>query len=247
MKKQVKNPVFYFITLLFLSNINILKAQNEVNSKGKNISTRYFKTYIETSYDSKETVLKQGGRTYSSQSKYFKIYPSIAFTKINEKGRLFEMAFALQDLAYQEDLTENSIDSLNIREPTRGAEAFFLAIGSRFEWAWQVKSVGTSQLYFGVSTNPIFSFENIVPYTTATFPSYQYDLTTGFAVVPRWCWQLNDRILLDVNVPLTFAEIDLNHSYVGNPVLPTFAREKTELTGKFGLKPQLRMGFGVRF
>jgi hypothetical protein len=247
MKKQFNNALFYFILALFTINVNTLKAQTKLNPKDKNKTRCYFKTYLETSYDAKETIIKQGGRTFSNQSKYFKIYPSIAFTKINAKGRLFEMSFALQDLVHQDDLTENSIDSLNVRLPSRGAETFFLAIGSRFEWAWQVKNMGESQFYLGISTNPVFSYENVVPYTTASFPSYHYDLATGFSVVPRWCWQLTDKLLIDINLPLTFGEIDLNYSYTGDPTLPTFSREKTELKASFVLKPQLRIGFGLRF
>jgi hypothetical protein len=247
MKKQAKNALFYFILALFTFNSNVIKAQKNVDTKDKNKTTRYFKTYLETIYDSKETVKKQGGRTFSNQSKYFKIYPSIAFTKINSNGRLFEMSFALINLEQRNELSENRIDSLSIRLPTRGAETFSLTVGSRFEWAWQVKSTGISQFYFGISTNPVFTFENVIPYTTASFPSYQYDLTTGLSVVPRWCLQITDRLLIDVNIPLTFNEINLNYSYVGDPSLPEFAREKTELTSKFVLKPHLRIGFGVRF
>jgi hypothetical protein len=247
MKKQVKNALFYLFLVLITLKANSIKAQNTDDTINKNKSTRYFKAYLETFYDSKETILKEASRTFINQVKVFKIYPSIAFTKINSEGLLFEMSFALQNLEYKNDISENRIDSLSIRVPTRGAETFSLALGSRFEWAWQLKNTGTNQLYLGISANPTFSFENIVPYTTASFPSYQYDLTTGISIVPRWCWQLTDKLLMDVNIPFTFTEIDLNYSYVGDPSLPEFAREKTGLKSKFVIKPQLRIGFGVRF
>jgi hypothetical protein len=244
MKKQITKALFCF-TLFFLISSTI---QGQTKAKKKEDEVRkYLKVYLETRYESKQSLIRLGGRTLSSQLKYFKIYPSIAFAKINSDGRLFEMSFALINLEQRNDLSENRIDSLSIRLPTRGAETFSLAIGSRFEWVWQLKKAETHQLYLGISANPIFSFENVIPFTTASFPSYQYDLTTGLSVVPRWCWQLTDRLLIDVNVPLTLTEIDLNYSYIGDPVLPTFARTQTKLTSKFVLKPQLRIGFGVRF
>jgi hypothetical protein len=246
MKKQVGMAVFCFIFLSFSFNVNTLNAQTKTAKKGKTETTRYFKTYLETGYESKKTVLNQAGRSFTNQSKYFKIFPSVAFSKTHAEGRLFEMSFALQNLEYRDDISESTFDSINIKVPTRGAETFSLAIGSRFEWAWQMVNTNKSQLYLGVSANPVFSYENVVPYTTANFPSYQYDLTTGFSIVPRWCLQLTDRLLLDFNLPLTFWEVGINHSYFGNPVLPTFAREETETKTKFLLKPILRIGLGVR-
>lgn len=246
MKKQVTKALLCFTLFLLIFNLNTIHGQTKAEKKDDTVR-KYLKVYLETRYESKQSLISLGGRTISNQSKYFKIYPSIAFNKIHSDGRFFEMSFALQNLEYRNELSENRIDSLNIIQPTRGAETFSLAIGSRFEWAWQLKNGGTNQLYLGFSANPIFFYDNVVPFTTASFPSHQFDLTTGLSVVPRWCWQLTDRLLMDVNIPFTFTEIDLNYSYIGNPSLSTFAREKTELKSKFVLKPQLRIGFGVRF
>jgi hypothetical protein len=246
MKKQAKTVLFYFILLLLSSKINLSNAQTERKKNDKVGKIKYFKAYSETDYASEKNILSGSGRTITNQSKYFRIVPSLAFTKIRKYGRLFEMSFALQKLEFRDDISENAIDSLKIVEPTRGSKDFSLAIGSQFEWAWQMLNAQKSQLYLGVSTNPILSYDKSVPYTTANFPFYQYDLTTRFSIVPRWCVQLNDKFLLDFNIPLTFWEVDFKHTYTGNPILPTFVRTRTEAKTDFVLKPSLRIGFGVR-
>lgn len=245
--KKLFNKTLFCLIIGFLSfKTTMINAQNEQIKKDKKAVEKYLKVFLETNYDVSKSTTSAPFVTYSNQSKSLKIFPSFAFTKIHPKGRLFELSFALQDLEMKDDKSTIQNDTLNTNIPWRGTKTFLLAIGSRIESAWRINQVGNSLIYLGISTNPTFLYNNNLPYTTATFPSHQYVLTAGLSVVPRWILNLNDRFLIDINMPLTFLQGEISTSYYGNPVLPTYARTINEAKIDFLFKPQFKVGFGIK-
>jgi hypothetical protein len=245
MKKQINSVLFCIILGLFSFKTNIINAQNKGSKKDKKETTNYIKAYLESSFNEYSTVHNSTNLSYLTRLKKFSIYPSFAFSKIRQNSSLFEMSFALQDLEIRDDLVENRFDTIS-KIPERGEKVFSLAIGSRFEWAWRINQNEKHGFYVGVSENFTFTYYNITPYTTSSFPFYRYALTTGISIVPRWCWHLTDRFLMDVNVPIDFLQGGINYIYSGNPALPTFARNKDDIFANFVLKPQFRIGFGLK-
>jgi hypothetical protein len=67
MKKQVEMALFHFILLFLILKTDTLNAQTKNKKKDKTETTRYFKTYLETGYESKKTVLNQTGKSFTSQ------------------------------------------------------------------------------------------------------------------------------------------------------------------------------------
>jgi hypothetical protein len=247
MKKYLNKALLCFILVFIFLKTENVKAQNEVSKKEKNKTEKYLKVYLETSYESKMTTKKDNNYTNITQLKRFKVYPSFAFSKIKTNGRFFEMSFALKEMAYSDDISQIIPNNLpNTSVPERGSTSYDLAMASRFEWAWRLNQAVKHSFYVGVSGNPIFSYSNIVPYTTASFPSYKYALTAGLSVVPRWCYHLSDKLLIDVNTPMTFLQSEINYAHIGDPSLPTFARNTKQAFANFVFKPQFRIGFGVR-
>ncbi len=246
MKKPFNKIPFCFIVGLLLFKTTIVNAQNEQVKKDKKVVEKYLKVFLETNYVASKSTTNAPFVTYSNESKRLKIFPSFAYTKITPKGRLFELSFALQDLDLKDDKSTIQNDTLNSNIPWRGTKSLSLSFGSRIESAWRIIEKGHNQFYLGISTNPTFTFNNVLPYTTGAFPSHQYVLTTGLSIVPRWIWNLNNRFLVDINMPLTFLQGEISTSYYGNPVLPTYARTVNEAKVDFLFKPQFKVGFGVR-
>lgn len=246
MKKQFNKTLFCLIVGLLSFKTTIIYAQNEHIKKDKKAIEKYLKVFLETNYNVSKSTKKAPLETYYNQSKSLKIFPSFAFTKIHPKGRLFELSFALQNFEMKDDKSTIRNDTLNTNIPWRGAKTFSLAIGSRIESAWRINQLGKSLFYLGISTNPTFFYDNNLPYTTASFPSHKYVLTSGLSVVPRWILNLNDRFLIDINTPLTFLQGEISTSYYGNPVLPTYARTVNVAKVDFLFKPQIKVGFGVK-
>ncbi len=247
MEKQFNNALFCLILASFSPITNALYAQNKNAKKDKKETTKYLKVYLETSYEAEKTISQDNNYVNINEFKRFNIYPSFAFSKTKTNGRFFEMSFSLNNLEYSDNVTTTTpVSSPNITVSARGATSFSLAVGSRFEWAWRMLESEKSKFYVGISANPIFSYNKSVPYTTSSFPFYKFALTTNISIVPRWCWHLTDRLLLDVNVPLTFLQGEATYAYTANPVLPTFARTTNEVLANFVFKPQFRIGFGVK-
>lgn len=246
MKIQFNNALFCIILGFICFNTNTLNAQNKGSKKDKKQTTKYIKAFLESSFDEYSAIHNSTNLSYLTRLKKFSIYPSFAFSKIRQNGRLFEMSFALKDLENRDEFIEKKRIDTILTTPAIGETVFSLAIGSRFEWAWRIHQTEKHDFYVGISGNPTFSYYKTVPYTTASFPFYKYTLTTGISLTPRWCWHLTDRFLVDVNVPLTFLQGEFNHAYVGNPVLPIFARTTEGVLANFVFKPQIRIGFGIK-
>ncbi len=246
MKKQFNKTLFCLIVGLLSFKTTIIYAQNEQIKKDKKAIEKYLKVFLETNYNASKSTTNAPFVTYSNESKWLKIFPSFAYTKVRPKGRLLELSFALQNLDLKDDKSSIQNDTLNSNIPWRGTKTFSFAFGSRIESAWRIIEKGHNQFYLGISTNPTFDFNNVLPYTTATFPSHQYVLTSGLSIVPRWILNLNDRFLIDINMPLTFLQGEISTSYYGNPVLPTYARTVNVAKVDFLFKPQIKVGFGVK-
>lgn len=245
MKKQFNKILFCFVAGLFLFKTTMINAQNEPIKKNKKVAEKHLKVFLETNYEASKSTKSTTFATYTNESKRLKIFPSFAYTKITPKGRLFELSFALQDLDLKDDKSTIH-DTLNNNIPFRGAKSLSLSFGSRIESSWRIIEQENNQFFLGISTNPTFNFNNVSPYTTASFPSHQYVMTTGLSIVPRWIWHLNDKFLIDINMPLTFLQGEISTSYYGNPVLATFARTVNEAKIDFLFKPQIKVGFGVK-
>ena len=246
MKITFNKALFCFIVGLLSFKTTIINAQNEETKKGKKGVEKYLKVFLETNYDISKSYTISTLVTHNNESKSLKIFPSFAFTKIHPKGRLFEMSFAFQNFEMKDNKSTFQYDTLNSYTLLHGTKTFSLEFGSRIESAWRIIEKGHNQFYLGISTNPTFDFNNVTPYSTASFPSHQYALTSGLSIVPRWILNINNRFLIDINMPLTFLQGELSTSYYGNPVLATFARTVNVAKVDFLFKPQLKIGFGVR-
>ena len=246
MKKPFNNTLFYLIIALLSFKTTTINAQNEEVKKNKKVTEKFLKIFLETDYVTSKSTTIAHFITYSNESKRLKIFPSFTYSRMTPKARLFELSFALQNFDLKDDKSTIQNDTLNTNIPWRGTKTFSLAVGSRIESAWRIIERGHNQFYLGISTNPTFDFNNVLPYTTGTFPSHQYILTSGLSIVPRWIWNLNNRFLVDINMPLTFLQGEISTSYYGNPVLPIYARTINKAKVGFLFKPQFKVGFGVR-
>ena len=182
--------------------------------------------------------------------------PVVGFTKLKKKGSFYEVSLTHLNLTYDDDVTlhsifdtlSNTVTSQSI--PSRGAKAFKAHLGLRFEWAFPLffEKLGRFQPYIGVSTDPSVFYENIVPYTTAYYPTIAFEARNTVSFIPRAVFNVSSRLFLDLNVPISVFSMALTYNHESNPILPTYARTETDFTTKF-FQSQLnmRLGLGYKF
>jgi len=118
----------------------------------------------------------------------------------------------------------------------------------RFEWNYPIfkEKLGRFQPFLGISADPSVFYENIEPYSTATFPTIYFDARNTVSIIPRIQVSLSERLFLDLNVPISMFSSVVAFRYYGNPILPTYARRMTDFSTKF-LPSNLNIRLGLAY
>ncbi len=216
-----------------------------------------FKTYLtvlhEKKHDVKTDVINRITENTRTNTTFL---PVVGLTKLKKKGAFYEVSLTHLNFIHDDDLTlhsifdtaSNTVTSLSI--PSRGAKAFKAHVGLRFEWAFPLffEKLGRFQPYIGVSTDPSVFYENIVPYTTAYYPTIGFETRNTVSFIPRAVFNVSARLFLDLNVPISVFSMALTYNHVDNPILPTYARTETEFSTKlFPAQLNMRLGLGYKF
>ena len=239
---------------LFLLTLSLFAAQlfGQNTNKTKPVYRFGVKAYLNVSHENKYDRYTDDllYRTTVTTQKSTDVFPTFGFSKNKKKGRFYEISFTHFSFKHDDALTQHWLDTVNMTQiPSRGAKSNTAYVGMRYEWNFPVfyEKMGRFQPYIGVSTDPSVFFENIEPYTTATFPSIVFEARNTISVIPRAVANLSSRLFLDLNMPISVFSVAATYSYYGNPILPTYARSGTDFTTKF-FTPQfnIRLGLGYR-
>ena len=251
--KQNLRPPKWWVLLSFSMIAAQLFGQN---TNKKTPSYRFaVKTYLsvlrESKHDIKTDVSNRRTTTTRTTTTFL---PTLGFSKQKKKGSFYELSLTHFNITHDDDLTQNSLlDSSGhviLDIPSRGSETYKAHLGLRFEWAFPLffEKLGRFQPYIGVSTDPSVFYENIVPYTTAYYPTITFEAKNTVSFIPRAVFNVSSRLFLDLNVPISVFSMALNYNHVDNPILPTYARTETEYSTKlFPSQKSMRLGLGYRF
>jgi hypothetical protein len=265
MKTYFKPPKWLVINFLILLAAQLIgQNTNKINKKTPDYRFG-LKAYLGVSHYSKfdEKVDANGNIATTTQSKT-EVLPTFGVSKLKKNGSLYELSFTHLNFKREDIYTERTIffthDSLgNLVQagsfiiPSRGARVISSHIGMRFEWDYPIlKNLIADYMdkvrpFVGISIDPSVFYENIVPHTTATFPTIAFEARNTISIIPKIIVELSPRLFLDVHAPIAFVSAVATYAYEANPILPTYARNETSFSTKF-FPPlwNIRLGLGYR-
>jgi hypothetical protein len=249
MKSNFKPPKWLSIIALTIFAAQLF-GQN--TNKTKPIYRFGLKAYLNVSHENKFDSYTDAAhyRTTVTTQKSTDVFPTFGFSKNRKKGRFYEISFTHFNFTHDDALTLHRIDTLNvITIPSRGAKSNTAYVGMRYEWSFPVfyEKLGIFQPYIGLSTDPSVFFKDIEPYSTATFPSRAFEARNTISIIPRAIVSLSSRLFLDFNVPISVFSMAATYNYTENPILPIYARTRTDFTAKyFPSQFNIRLGLGYR-
>ena len=177
------------------------------------------------------------------------LYPSLAYSKLKPNGHFTETVLTFIQFQYYDDIDANILTSNNhqLLIPNRGEKTLLVKIGLRFDYNIPLFSVEKKQFYLGFSNEPIFAYGNTLPYTSSSFPIEFIEVKNIIAVMPRFIKNINKKIFLDFNVPISLFSATFRYENNKNPILPIYQQRKSTFeTGFLPANFQFRMGVGMR-
>lgn len=125
-----------------------------------------------------------------------------------------------------------------------------LLIDLRYEYNFMLlkkKSESKLRPFLGFSVDPYFSRKRFNPKISTSFPMNENKLGATFSVIPRLVYNINERLFLDLNIPLPIADINLTSIRLDKPDLSINERTtSTIILGAFPAKFLIRFGIGIK-
>lgn len=166
-----------------------------------------------------------GYQSWTRSFEFGRITP--AFQWFNQKGNFHELELTQLNFARRKDQW--------IPQP-RGMNPLFatsstLDLSFRYEYGIQLlkkRDLGRFSLYAGLALNPRYGFIDMVSKNSSSFPYNNHMLGLSAQIVPRISYKITDRLSLDLNIPITFADFWVSRSSMGNPTQPDTRLRNTQ-------------------
>lgn len=173
--------------------------------------------------------------------------PSVAVSKYAKNGNIHELELAylsVRRVSNKINWTDNFGRSYTIG----GAEQTITNIALRYEYVFSLIKNRQSRLVpsVGIAAMPYYTHYRSVPFVTNSFPYTTSYIGAQFAAVPRLNIYTRKRIFFDINTPITFMNINYEHTVVNNPAVAPGRREQSMMNaGVTPLQWNIRLGLGV--
>ncbi len=246
--------LFTFNSPLFSQNADTISHKKTATKSPP--KTKALKIYLDfKTFDYNSDFMSNSSVNLLSSSfkrKDMGFYPSFGYSKFHKNECFTELSLSLMGLRYKEQLnTITIIDSaFMITNPIYNSEKVFeMRIGTRFEYTFPIlkRPKSNSHFYIGSSLEPFISIYNEVPLSTASYPMKSVEFKNIFAVVPRFILNINKNCFIDINIPIPVFAVSMRYGYFGNPILPTYARNQSEVKAIFlPYNYQIRLGLGIK-
>ncbi|MBO6517300.1 MAG: hypothetical protein JJ975_12185 [Bacteroidia bacterium] len=230
-----------FFGLILVSNLSF--GQTESNTFTLKLYSNFEHTPITRSVvaqdENNRVISMDGGRQFG------RLTPGLMIQHGNSGFWEFEA-----DVRSSKEQTEIIREDLKLGTSTTqaGADVKHVSTALRMEGGWYIlpNSRSTFKPSIGVSATPGVYRTRTEPKNSQSFNSAvtTYDLST--AVVPRIQYQLNERLLLDLNFPFEVMTMSQTNTLVENPNFT--ARRQRSSVFDFSLFPnryRVRLGLGV--
>ncbi len=233
------------IMVLILFSTRLLSQE-----ESKNIEVKLYGNYtpmavgyrVSNSHDSISNISLKG------QYSPFAFSPAIVIKKNNGNSSEFVLSrFIFLKGAQLKGKVNNISDSTLVSQSKFSENLFDLQL--RYEYKFLIlknKEIRKLMPFIGVSVSPFITQYKINPLISSSFPKQGTTLGVYISTIPRLEYNINEKVYLDFNVPLSFVSYTYSINREGNPVVPIEERKKMTSNFETALKFSVRLGIGVK-
>jgi hypothetical protein len=114
----------------------------------------------------------------------------------------------------------------------------FEGTGSSFSLRYEIGKFLTKeqkQVRFAMAAgvNPYYLKIDYEPNVTTAYPSYNRTYGASFNIIPRFTFDITERLFLDLNIPLKLFDLQMNKTHIRNPAIPIRQQINEYLETKF--------------
>ncbi len=215
--------------MLYMRNILILcilatipaYAQTTSYTQGvklyANIATTPFRNFLfykHLGYSHKTTV-----RNY--------LTPSISYTWQNRKRNYHEIEWHQLDMRKEKHETEyiNPITGERSYQQTRSFTTTTIALRYEYIFNLSKKKNRTFMPSVGIAAMPAYHRNSSTPYTGSDYPTSQAYIGIRHFVIPRIHIAVTNRLMVDINIPISVVDAGVISNKILNPTLPNHAQK----------------------
>lgn len=229
--------------------LSAIPGINYAQTSSSNRSVKMYSTYewYKTSSVFPNSLRGDNSRDLG-QSEFHLASPAIQWGKGN--GEFWEVGLSTLRLHSQDKEIVSGLDSGNTPKVTGGAKTQTFQIGFNIEHNYRVfarKKDSRLRTYIGASANPFLGYYSNKPHISNSFPVSRTDFGIRLMVFPRLQYDISNKWFLDLNFPVSLAEITMSSQKVENPVFSQEQIRNGVLTlTLFQDYAQVRFGLGLR-
>ena len=201
--------------LAFLYPISSLLAQHTEKEFYFKVYTRLETSNFRTTNGNNLILTEEKGNSFS----FGGFSPALSWKRETgnfQEVELSRFIFSTQD----EGLFIQNLTS-GLREPVRGLRSTTLGLALRYEYNWNLaENQSQFQPYIGITSLLSLESEDVVPKTSASFPTYYFNLSNRILATPRLWYLFGQKFVIDFSVSLPLFEIGWNKIREENPLLP---------------------------
>jgi hypothetical protein len=168
--------------------------------------------------------------------------PSVAFMWTDKKGHTREIELSSFSLNKRDDRTAFGTVSKSGQVVTSTDIA--IRVERIFNFAkrkqWKLKPS------LGCGVMPYFNMAKATPYTSVNVPFTDMHYGVKAYVAPRINYNVSNRFFIDLNIPLVFADMGVQHQKAFNPGLLKEISYNVGNFDAFSESPSVRLGVGLR-
>ena len=234
MKKIVFIPII-------VASLNIAEAQNVNYNAGLKLYNLSSYEKVSTPYRS----IKVGFSSYETiSSQMLHVTPAFQWKTKNNNFR--EIELTALNFNKEETTTKITDTTTQLIGFTNGGNIIKALISLRYEYILVFNKTKDNRFSpsIGFAINPYYRSFNYRPIISTSFPTSEYYAGFRTFIIPRLVYFFNERIFLDLNIPLCFT--DTYYEIIGedNPAFPENQRKVTTIN--FNQFPRIYSGrFGV--
>ncbi len=244
---------FKILSAVLFPGLLMIASQTLIGQEfNKNLELKLYTNFSYTSFESVNLFNSDIPYTLRSEGKDMKIgylSPAISISKPNGNLHEFELSrltFNQRDdeLVQIADTTGSPVQTIS------GGRINDIIIGLRYEYSFRLLKKHENakfRPFAGISINPYFSRNTYLPRLSLSYPTKETSIGMLLALVPRIVYTINDAWFIDLNIPISLADLSLRSTNVENPVLTATDRtSRTFEMAEFPLNIHVRLGIGFR-
>jgi len=223
-----------------------LLAQNDSSTKN-----RKFKVYLNASYNNyiidESSYIADVTNYYKYEGNNLNI-GSLSFALEFYKSKKVSHEIEFMPISFSQEKCKESIIINEEIGPINGNRTSNLYSTARYQLNYHILKEKSIRPYIGLSPQLFYKFTKNEPFYLQSPINLHHEFSLLFAIIPGFDIKLNEKLDLNINIPITFLETTIEKSKINTPYRSYEDISNSELTGTFfPQKYNFRIGVSYLF